>query len=266
MCRIDADDAHAGRRQATSRHGEVECERAGSADDRAVLPCRVHALGGDLVEELPHALLGRRHAEVLADREDSACELVEIFDRANVERHQKSSGQYGGRGVRKSSSARASAPVFSSRTRSAAASRLNVNAPRYTEARSATSSSRSASSWTRSTPPPTRQRPAFQGQNSSRTSSTTSPSPAYVRPPSAAPTSTSRTQRPSYRRRWRLRASTTIRGNADAGSTRLSTRTIRSMPKRKRHSSRSAAGVAASASTTRTLLFEKPFSHADFTR
>jgi hypothetical protein len=44
----------------------------------------VHPLQRDQLEEALHALLGRRHAEVLPDREDRRGELVEILDRANV--------------------------------------------------------------------------------------------------------------------------------------------------------------------------------------
>src|SRR5207253_1975383 len=225
----------------SARNRDVEGEGRGPADDGTVRPRGVHTLERDLVEEALHALLGGSHPEVLADRENRGCELVEIFDRANVESRQKSSGQYGGRGVRNRASARASAPSFSSRTRSAAASRLKSKAPRYTQARSDTSSSSSAGSSVRRASPPIRQRPAFHRQNSSLSSTTTPSSVAYDRPRSAASTSTSRSQSPSDARSCRLRASTTIRNSGEAGSSRLSTRMVRSIPKRKRHSSRSAA-------------------------
>src|SRR4051812_4404120 len=258
VCRIHAHDAHARGRDVSAGDAEVELECTRAADDGAVRPRGVHPLGSDLVEEALHALLRRRHAEVLADREHRRGELVQIGDGADVEGHQKSSGQYGARSVRNSASARASAPSFSSRTRSAAARRVNENAPRYAEARSATSSSSSASSSVRTTSRPTRQRPAFHGQNSSRTPITIASSLAYDRPASAAQTSTSRSHNPSVTCSWRLRASTTIRSRGDAGSTRPFTRSIRSIPNTNRQSSRSASGPTAIVSTSLTELREKP--------
>jgi hypothetical protein len=90
----------------------------------------VHSLERDQIGEALHALLVCRHAEVLPDREHAAGELVEVFDGADLELHQKSSGQNGGRGVRKRVVARSIAPAFTSRTRSAAARRSKLNAPR----------------------------------------------------------------------------------------------------------------------------------------
>jgi hypothetical protein len=90
----------------------------------------MHPLERQEARETLHALLVRDHAEVLADRENGARELVEVLDSPDVECGQKSSGQYGGRDVRKRSVARCSAPGFSSRTRSAAASSLKSKAPR----------------------------------------------------------------------------------------------------------------------------------------
>ena len=85
---------------------------------------------GHLVGEALHAFFVRDHAEVLADREHAFRELRDVLDRADFERHQKSSGQNGGRGVRKRVVARSSAPGSSSRTRSASARRWKSNAPR----------------------------------------------------------------------------------------------------------------------------------------
>src|SRR5436190_20524398 len=266
MRRVDADDGDARRRQVAAGNAEVELECTRAADDRAVRPGRMHALGRDLVEEALHALLRRRHTEVLADREDGRAELVEILDGADLERHQKSSGQYGGRDVRNNMSARSSAPSLSSRTRSAAARRVNENAPRYVDARSTTSSSISASSSVRATSRPTRQRPAFHGQNSSRSSSTTPSSLANDRPFRAPSRSTIRSHSPSLALRFKLRASTTIRKSGEAGSRRLSTWIVRSMPNRNRHSSRSATVETASASTTLTVPFGNPASHSPLTR
>src|SRR2546426_4576241 len=118
--RVDADEAEACSWKVAARDGEVEGERAGTAHDRAVRPGTVHPLERDLVGEAPHALLGRDHSEVLAERKDGRGEFVEVPNRSHLERHQNSSGQYGIRAVRKRAAARSIASARNSRTRSAA--------------------------------------------------------------------------------------------------------------------------------------------------
>jgi hypothetical protein len=88
-----ADDGDPGGRHIAAGHGQVECERSRAADDRFVRPRPVHALEWQQVREALHALLVRDHAEVLADRKDSARKLVEVLDGTDVEFAQKSSGQ-----------------------------------------------------------------------------------------------------------------------------------------------------------------------------
>ena len=76
------DDGHARGRHDRAGHRQLEGERAGAADDRAVLQRRVHALDREVLRETLHALLGRLHAEVLPDREDGVRELGEVRGRA----------------------------------------------------------------------------------------------------------------------------------------------------------------------------------------
>ena len=70
------------RRHDAAGNGQLERECAGAADDDAVLAARVHALDREVPREALHALLGRLHPEVLADREDRLAELLEVARRA----------------------------------------------------------------------------------------------------------------------------------------------------------------------------------------
>lgn len=90
----------------------------------------MHPLEGQLIDPALRLLLDRDHAEVLADRHHRLREFLEIADRSNLEGHQNSSGQWGGRSVRKIAEARSSEPGFSSMTRAASASCLKSNPPR----------------------------------------------------------------------------------------------------------------------------------------
>src|SRR5712691_12724026 len=112
MSRIDPDDSDACTRGVSARNGELEIERTRAADDPPVLPRCVHALEPDAGLETLDLLVRRRRPEVLADGEDGFPEFVVVGHGTDVERHlrQKTSGQNGGRGVRKSALARSSAP------------------------------------------------------------------------------------------------------------------------------------------------------------
>jgi hypothetical protein len=77
----------------------------------------VHAVERQHLEEALDRLVVELHAEVLADRLQRIAVLRVVCGGVNVERHQNSSGQYGGRGVRNSALAHSSAPGFSSSTR-----------------------------------------------------------------------------------------------------------------------------------------------------
>jgi hypothetical protein len=87
MRRERADDRDAAGRDDRTRDGELERERAGAADDDPVLARGVHALDREVSREALHALLGRLHAEVLADREDRLAELVEVAAGPHLEAH-----------------------------------------------------------------------------------------------------------------------------------------------------------------------------------
>jgi hypothetical protein len=91
--RQHADDADPCGPQLASRHRQAECERSCATDDRSVRPRPMHPLERQEARETLHALLVRDHAEVLADRKDGACELVEVLDSPDLECRQKSSGQ-----------------------------------------------------------------------------------------------------------------------------------------------------------------------------
>ena len=92
MGRERADDGHAGGRDDGAGDGQLERERARAADDRAVLAGGVHALDGQVLREALHALLGRLHAEVLADREDRLPELLDVLARLDAKAHDPVSG------------------------------------------------------------------------------------------------------------------------------------------------------------------------------
>jgi hypothetical protein len=91
--RVDTDDTDPGRRQVSTRNGQVERERCGPTDDRAVRPRAVHPLERDLIHEALHSLVRRRGAEILADREECGRELLDVANGADLEAHQNSSGQ-----------------------------------------------------------------------------------------------------------------------------------------------------------------------------
>jgi hypothetical protein len=85
MRRVDADHRHARARQRTARHRQLEGQRAGTADDLAVLERRVHPLVRQRQREELEPLLARRRVEVLADRADRAAELVLVCGGTNLE-------------------------------------------------------------------------------------------------------------------------------------------------------------------------------------
>ena len=87
----------------------------------------MHAVVRQQRHELLEELLARRRVEVLADRADRAAVLVLVCAGTDVERHQKTSGQKGGSGVRRRAAARSTAPGVRSSIRPAACRRASVD-------------------------------------------------------------------------------------------------------------------------------------------
>ncbi len=129
--RQDADDGDAAAAHGAARDGQLEREGAGPADDAVAVERRVHPLEGQVAgEPLRRLVVGRPAAEVVADRPDGALELLQIARGTDVPRHQKTSGQYGGRSVRKSSVAASAVPSRRSCARPERTRRWKSKAPR----------------------------------------------------------------------------------------------------------------------------------------
>src|SRR5205814_5967757 len=124
MRRVDADDAHAGRRDDRARDGHLERKDAGAPDDLRAVARRVHPLERHVSQEALEPLVRRLRAEVLRDREERVAELVEVSAPPDVEIHQamRSSGAY-------SSIRRRSAPSSAKRTVTTPPGSIEITTP-----------------------------------------------------------------------------------------------------------------------------------------
>ena len=136
MGRQHAHDGDARARQRAARDGQSEREGARAGHDRAAVPDRVHPVEREQPCEASGVLLGRRPAEVVADRRRGRGVLVQVARGAHAKRHAPilcggyvqtfSSGAY-------SSISRRSLPSAANRTVTTPSGSIRVTTPSPSE-------------------------------------------------------------------------------------------------------------------------------------
>ena len=240
----DADDRDAAAADRAAGHGQLEREGAGAADDPVAVERRMHPLERQVRgEPLRRLVVGGPAAEVVADRADRALELVQVLAgrTSQVIRRPRGSRAAGRCGRA------ASPPRRRRRARSSASpawtSAVEVEARRGRRTRDRRRRARGRPC-PRCAPRRRRRGSGRRSRDRARrvTSSTTDSPGLYERALSAASRSTSRSQSPSPSRRPSARGSRTSSGSGEPGSKlKTSTRTVRSIPCRKRQSACSAS-------------------------